>query len=97
MAAIARITFAKAKAIIPASPFLLKCLHPRRRVNRSLRQIHNEENYNIPKVPLPVLSIFVFRLAGASFVYVPVAIVMFACATSLKGGDCNPISSFVCL
>jgi len=39
----------------------------------------------------------VFWLAGASFVYVPVAIVVFACATSLKGGDCNPISSFACL
>jgi hypothetical protein len=44
---------------------------------------------------LPVLSVFVFWLAGTSFVYVPVAIVVFACATSLKGGNCNPISSFV--
>ena len=51
--------------------------------------------YKVPIQSLPVLSVFVFWLAGASFVYVPVAIVMFACATPLKGGDCNPISSFV--
>jgi len=46
---------------------------------------------------LPVLSVFVLWLAGTAFVYVPVAIVVLACATSLKGGDCYPISSFVLL
>jgi hypothetical protein len=53
--------------------------------------------YKVLIQSLPVLSILVFWLAGAAFAYVPVAIVMFACATSLKGGDCYPISSFVLL
>jgi len=43
---------------------------------------------------LPVLSVFVLWLAGTSFVYVPVAIVMLSGSTSLEGRYCNQVSSF---
>ena len=92
--AIASITVTNAKVTISSLPSRCQCLRRRRRVNHTLRQIHNEENYNIPKVPLPVLSIFVFRLAGASFVYVPVPVVVLSGTASLESRNGCPVSDF---
>jgi len=44
--------------------------------------------------PLPVLSILVFRLAGTSFVYVPVPVVVLSGTVSLEGRDGDPVSDF---
>jgi hypothetical protein len=46
---------------------------------------------------LPVLSVFVFWLAGTSFGYVPIPVVVLSGTASLEGGYRNPISSFAAL
>jgi len=43
---------------------------------------------------LPVLSVFVLWLAGASFGYVPIPVVVLSGTASLEGRDGNPVSDF---
>ena len=43
---------------------------------------------------LPVLSVFVFWLAGASFVYVPVPVMVLSGTASLESRDGCPVSDF---